>query len=235
MRKKFFLLAGLLISAITLFSQNSGIKVGIVGQPFSDFTLKTGQGNIVSMHELKGKNILIIVPRGKYADNSWCSICNYQYADFAEIELNQNVKKKYNLEILYLFPYGKDVYNEWVSDFKNEMGKIETWKNPADTINLTEEQRNWMMFTRKLFPKSFDFSGTDIPLPLPVLLDEKQEVSKGLDISRTEWDGAKTLQNIPAIYIIDKEGILRFKYISQNTYDRPSPEYVFEFLSKIVL
>jgi hypothetical protein len=32
--------------------------------------------------------------------------------------------------------------------------------------------------------------------------------------------------NIPAVFIIDKNGILQFKYISQVTFDRPRFDYL---------
>jgi hypothetical protein len=33
-------------------------------------------------------------------------------------------------------------------------------------------------------------------------------------------------QNVPTLLIVDPEGIFQFKYISQNTLDRPPPEYL---------
>lgn len=230
-----FFLVFLAISAFSVFSQNIGIQVAILDQPFSDFTLTTHEGKQLSIHDLKGKNILIIVPRGKYQDDKWCTICNYQYAEYADIELNNHVREKYNLEIIYLFPYGKEGYTEWLRIFPDEMKKVEQWKYPSDTTNFTQKQKDWMTFSRSQFPKTFDFTNKEIPLVLPILLDENQEVSKGLDLSRTEWNGSKTLQNIPAIFIIDKDGILRFKYISQNTIDRPTPEYIFTVLEQMVI
>ncbi len=218
----------------SLFSQNPAVKIGTVGEQFSDFSLVTHNGNLLSMHDLLGKNVLLIVPRGKYQDDKWCTICNYQYAEFADLEISGRIREKYNLEIVFLFPYGKDLFNEWVEAFPGEMKKIEQWKNPGDTANITLQQKNWMTFARAYFPKSFDFSDREVPLPLPVLIDENQEVSKGLDLSRTEWGGSKTLQNIPAIYIIDKDGVLRFKYISQSTIDRPSAEYILNFMDKMM-
>ena len=234
MKKTLALLLLLPLITSSLSAQKNEIKPGIVDKKFSDFTLVTHDGKQFSMHDLLGKNVLLIVPRGKYKDDAWCTICNYQYADFADIELTQHIREKYNLEIVFLFPYGKELYDEWVSIFPDEMKKVEQWKNPGDTSNLTSQQKGWMMFAREYFPKSFDFSEKEVPLPLPILIDTDQEVSKGLDLSRTEWDGSKTLQNIPAVYIIDKDGILRFKYISQSTIDRPSPDYILNFIEKML-
>ena len=63
-----------------------------------------------------------------------------------------------------------------------------------------------------------------------VLIDEGAKVSKGLGLFTTEWSGAKIEQNVPTVFLIDKKGIVRFKYISQNTFDRPQAEYLLKFL-----
>ena len=186
------------------------------------------------MEKMRGKNVLLILSRGKYADNGWCTICNYQYADFADIELTQKVREKYNLEIVFMMPYPKDSIASWEKAFPKEMAKMERWKNPEHPESISQGAKDWSEFTRAHFPKKFDFIDKKVPLPLPILIDDKQEVSKGLDLSRTEWDGCKTLQNIPAVFIIDKDGIIRFKYISQNTTDRPSSAYILSFIEKIL-
>ena len=72
-------------------SQNSDVKVGIVGSKISDFTLPTLQGKDFSMDKMRGKNVLLIASRGKYADNGWCTICHYQYAEISDLELTQKI------------------------------------------------------------------------------------------------------------------------------------------------
>jgi len=52
---------------------------------------------------------------------------------------------------------------------------------------------------------------------------------------RTEWDGTNVLQNVPTVYIIDKDGILRFKYLSQSTIDRPSAEYILNYIESTLI
>jgi alkyl hydroperoxide reductase subunit AhpC len=111
---------------------------------------------------------------------------------------------------------------------------IENIKKPADPGKQSIGQKNWMQFVRNHYPKTFDYGDTKIPLPLPILIDDKQEVSKGLDLMRMEWDGTKVLQNVPAIYFIDKDGIVRFKYISQSTADRPSADYVLNCIESLL-
>jgi hypothetical protein len=60
-----FLMIFLLLVLSNLYSQNEGIQIGIIGDKFSDFTLKTYQGNQITTSELRGKNILLISSRGK--------------------------------------------------------------------------------------------------------------------------------------------------------------------------
>jgi peroxiredoxin len=216
------------------YSQNEGVKIGIIGEKFSDFSLKTYQGNQISTSDLRGKNILLISSRGKYNDSYWCGICFYQYAEFADLVLNQKIREKYNMEILFLLPYNKDTIASWEKHFPGGLAYIEHVKKPDKTENLSEEQKSWINFANKHYPKTFNYNDNKIPLPLPILVDEKQEVSKGLDLVRTEWGGTKTLQNVPAVFFIDKDGILRFKYISQSTIDRPSTEYILNIIESIL-
>ncbi len=215
------------------YSQNNQVRVGIVGEKFSDFTLKTYQGGEISTGKLRGKNLLLISSRGKYTDRYWCGICFYQYAEFANLQTTKDICKKYNMEIVFLLPYNRDSIVGWEKNFANGLAYIEHVKHPADTTQLSSGQKDWMRFAQKRFPRKFTYPDNKIPLVLPIVMDEKQEVSKGLDISRTEWDGTKTLQNVPLIYYIDKEGILQFKYISQSTTDRPTADYILKMIESI--
>ncbi|NLD49256.1 MAG: redoxin domain-containing protein [Clostridiaceae bacterium] len=234
MKKYSMVLSVFLILALSnSYSQNEGVKIGIVGEKFTDFTLKTYQGDQLSTKELRGKNILIISTRGKYNDSYWCGLCFYQYAEFADLELTQKIREKYNMEIMFLLPYNRDTLASWEKNFPGGLAYIENAKNPADPEKLSDGQKEWMNFVRNHYPKTFNFGDKNIPLPLPILVDDKQEVSKGLDLMRTEWGGTKTLQNVPAVYIIDTHGILRFKYISQSTQDRPSAEYILNFIESV--
>jgi len=63
-------------------------------------------------------------------------------------------------------------------------------------------------------------------MPFPILIDADRRVSKGLGIFAEEWSGSRIDQNIRAVYIVDPKGVLQFKYISQNTFDRPSLPYL---------
>jgi peroxiredoxin len=230
-----------LITVATLFllvyvvqAQTNQVKTGIVGNKISDFSLKTYQGEDFSMQKMHGKNVLLISLRGKYADNGWCTICMYQYAEFADLELKEQIRKKYNMEIVFLMPYNKDTLISWEKAFPNEIAKIEKWKYPEKPESISAKQKEWMDFARAAYPKRFDFTGKKVPLPLPILIDDKQEVSEGLDLFRMEVGKSKTAQNIPAVFLIDKNGVIRFKYVSQNTTDRPTTAYILEMIGKLL-
>jgi peroxiredoxin len=120
---------------------------------------------------------------------------------------------------------------EWVDKFSDQLADIEKWKNPANPEKLDEKGKQRMGMVKKLFPKSFAYEKGKVPLPFPVLIDEDAKISRGLGLFTTEWGGSKIEQNIPAIYVICRKGILQLKYISQNTFDRPSPEYLLSILS----
>ena len=202
-------------------------------QPMPDFTLPVYQGGEIGLSELRGKNVLLIFPRGLAGKDHWCHVCNYQYAELADLEINQNIREKYNLEILFVLPYSKEMVQEWVDKFADQMADIENWKHPAEPDKLDERGRRRMEMIRRYFPKDYKFEEGKVPLPLPILIDEERPLSKGLGLFTTEWGGSKIEQNIPTIYIIDEEGVLRFKYISQNTFDRPGPDYLFKILACI--
>jgi peroxiredoxin len=200
-------------------------------QSMPDFTLPVFQGGEITLSQLRGKNVLLIFPRGLAGENHWCHICNYQYAELAELEINQDIRKKNNLEILFVLPYSKEMVQEWVDKFADQISDIENWKKPPNPENLDDRGRRRMEMIKRYFPKSYRFEKGKVPLPFPVLIDEEAVVSKGLGVFTTEWGGSKIEQNVPTMYIVDKKGILQFKYISQNTFDRPGPDYLLNFIS----
>jgi len=195
-------------------------------QSMPDFTLPVYQGGEIGLSQLKGKNVLLIFPRGLAGKDHWCHVCNYQYAELAELESDQNIRERYNLEILFVLPYPRERVQDWVDKFPQQMADIENWKNPAEPEKLDERGRSRLEMMKQYFPKSFSFEKGKVPLPFPILIDADAAVSKGLGVFTTEWSGSKIEQNVPTIYIIDTEGVLQFKYISQNTFDRPGPEYL---------
>jgi peroxiredoxin len=212
------------------FSQKK-IRVAELGFPISDFTLPSLQGENVSISDFKGKNILLVFPRGRVQDtNTWCNICMYQYADFSDLVLNRDIQKKYKLQIIYVLPYNRAVVQQWVQDFPEKLQELEGWKNPPDSLKNDPGTMAWAEKARKILPKTFSFEKGKVPTPIPILIDADRTVSKGFDLFRTEWNGSKVDQNQPAVYIIDAQGIVRYKYISQKTTDRPSAEYLLKVL-----
>ena len=213
-------------------SQEPEVKPALLEQPMPDFTLPAFQGGSVSLSSLKGKNVMIIFPRGFAAEGRWCTICNYKYAELVDFEKTEQLRKKFDLEILYVFPYGKETVQVWLDALPEQLDKIKTWKNPAEADKQDEKVKARMEMARKGFPKDFSAEKGKVPVPFPVLMDEDRKVTKGLGLFMTEWSGSKVDQLIPSVFVIDKQGILVFKYIGQNTWDRPSWEYIKKILEQ---
>ena len=81
---------------------------------------------------------------------------------------------------------------------------------------------------RQIYPKVFSATKGQVPTPFPILVDADHAVSEGLGFFTTDWGGSTAEQNVPTILLVDAEGILQFKYMSQNTVDRPPLEYLVE-------
>jgi len=214
-----------------LASAPAGIEPAALGQKMTNFSLPSVQGQDVSMAGLAGKNVLVIFPRGRVGDH-WCQICHYQYAELAELERRLQLRKKYNLEILFVLPYDRATVEHWVAIFPEQMAVIEKWKNPANPAQMNEGAKRWMETSRSAFPKKFVIQKENIPTPFPILIDGERTVSRGLDLFTLAWDNSKVEQNIPAVYLLDRHGKVLFKYLSQNTMDRPSGDYLLEILKK---
>ncbi len=233
--KKFVVLvvSVLVVSIFMCEAQTDEIRPVAVESPMPNFSLPVFQGGELSLSELKGKNILLIFPRGRSRENAWCHICNYQYAELAELEAELKIREKYGVEILFVLPYGKETVTEWIEKFYDQLQDLEKGKNPPDQDKLDERGKRRMEFFRRVFPKSFPYKKGEVPLPFPILMDDGGAISKGLGLFTTEWGGSKVEQNIPTVYIVDRNGILQFKYFSQNTFDRPGPDYLLRVLDVI--
>ena len=222
---------GSALSNLPILSQEPQVKPAMLEQPVPDFTLPAFKGGTVTLSALKGKNVMVVFPRGLAGEGHWCTICNYAYADLLDVEKTDELRKKFDLEILYVFPYGKDLVQQWLDALPDQLDKIKGWKNPAEADKQDEKVKARMEIARKGFPKDLSAEKGKIPVPFPLLMDEDRKVTKGLGLFMTEWGGSKIDQLIPTVFVIDKEGILRFKYISQNTWDRPSWEYIKKVLA----
>ena len=205
----------------------------IIEQPMPDFTLPAYQGGTVSLSQFKGKNVMIIFVRGWAAPNHWCTICNYRYVELAELEKAQQVQKKYNVQVLVVFPYPRETVQAWLEALPGQLETVRETKNPADPSKLDAAGKRRMERWRQLFPNNYSLKKGEILVPFPVLIDADHALSSKLDLFRTEWSGSKVEQNIPSVFIIDKTGKLLFKYMGQNTVDRPSYDYLFKVLDVI--
>src|SRR5512136_2979161 len=106
LRTGFLILAALaLVAPVSSAPQapagQAPFRPGIIGFPMTDFSLPAIQGGMFGPAALKGKNVLIIFPRGK-VDDTWCWICPYQYAELADLEAKLQLRKNFNLEILFV-------------------------------------------------------------------------------------------------------------------------------------
>ena len=226
-------LSGLALGLFALPSRAQDLKPTTVWQPMPDFTLPAFQGGEVTLSKLRGKNILLIFLRGLAGENHWCHVCNYQYADLAALGQAKQVRKTYNLEVLFVMPYGKDMIEQWADKFVDQLQDIETWKNPPDPAKLDDAGKTRMQRYRTNFPKRYLCEKGKVPLPFPILYDADRKVTKGLGVFTTEWSGSKIDQDVPTVFVIDAKGLVQLKYISQNTFDRPSAEYLLDFIGKL--
>ncbi len=231
-------LAGLLavLMAAPLLAQAPAptIKKAYLGQPMSEFELPTLDGKSVRLSALKGRNVLLVFPRVFYATNEDCSICGYQYAELADQYQAGHWKDKYGLEVLYVFPFSADVTRAWLGRVPKMLEAVEGWKNPSAEDLQKESTKRWMETARKAYPKKYAFTAADMPMPFTVVIDDKRELSKGLDLFREEWSGGKGEQNIPSVFLLDKDGVVRFKFIAQHTVDRPSAAYLEKIMQAVL-
>lgn len=225
-------IAVFVLSIITLFSfsQNENVIPVQVKEKFPDITLTKPTGELINIGGKSGKNTMLIFIRGKVTPNTWCPICHYQYLEMMVAVEKGCIEKKYNMDIFFVMPYKTDSLDNWVKAFPQSIKTIKNWKYPK---NPSENQKEWAEYCNKFFPYSFDDKLEDLELKLPILFDPDQKVSKGLYLFQEEWGGTKVAQNVPTIFIIDKKGMVSFKYFSQYTNDRPDADYILEYLKKM--
>lgn len=221
-----------LITASTR-AQEQQFRPALLEQPMPDFALSSYQGPEVRLSGLKGKNLMLIFPRGYAAPDRWCTICHYKYMELVELEKTRQIRKQYNLEIIFVLPYPRDIVKLWLESLPAQMAKIKNWKYPENLAQLDEKGKQSVERYRQIFPGDFMVSQDNIPVPFPILIDADHQLSSRLGLFTTSWGGSQVEQNIPAVYLIDEQGILRFKYVSQNTLDRPEYEYLLKILEMI--
>ena len=233
-RTAFSLVVLFSLLAAPLAAQAPAIKKAYLGQPMSDFELTALDGKTVKLSTLKGKNVMLVFPRVFYATDGDCSICGYQYAEMADHFQAGNWKEKFNLQVVYVFPFSAEVIRSWMGRLPLMLEAVEGWKNPKPEDLNNEQAKRWMEITRQAYPKKYAFSAAAIPMPFTILVDEKRELSRGLDLFREEWSGGKGDQNIPSIFVLDKDGVVRFKFIGQHTMDRPTAVYLEKMMQALL-
>jgi peroxiredoxin len=239
MRRHFILVAVLLLSpllastAADLSAQDQRLRPVTVGSHMHDFTLPVFQGGEITLSDLRGKNVMLVFPRGLSRPGSWCHICPYQHSELVEYEGQTNWQERTNLEILFVLPYDRGMVGEWIEAYPQLLQDIEDGKNPPNQEALDEAGRARMEMQRRIYPKTFLAEKGQVPIPFPILIDGDRTVSQGLGFFTTDWGGSNAEQNVPTILLIDANGVLQFKYMSQNTIDRPPLEYLVQVVDVV--
>jgi hypothetical protein len=152
--------------------------------------------------------------------------------ELVDYELTNALRGQHNLEVLFVLPYGRSEVEEWMDAYPQQLQDLEDWKNPKEA-SRDDAARQRMQFARNAFPRTFSVTPDRVPGPFPILIDGERTVSRGLGFFTTDWGGSQAEQNVPAILLVDPEGTLQFKYISQNTMDRPPLEYLLQVIEVV--
>jgi hypothetical protein len=115
--------------------------------------------------------------------------------------------------------------------FPLQMSIIESYKNPTREQLANPRLAAFSKEIKEVMPLSFYFDEENpAPLPFPVLADEDHRLSLSIGLYSTYWDNAYLEQNEPTIFILNSDGIVKFKYKSQVTLDRPSARYLLNYI-----
>jgi peroxiredoxin len=216
------------------YAQKKPLDLAILDEPLKDFTLPIYNGGEFKLSEELGKNLLLIFPRGYYDKDIWCDICAYEYLDLVDEFYNNYRAEKYNLDLVFILPYDSATIRKWLEDLPEVYEGLEAGKHLADTLT-NEKSMIWVHFANKHYPKTFNVKKGEAPQPFRILSDADHQLSERLYIFRTEWWGTNVDQNMPTFILLDTKGIVRFKYISQHTIDRPSSSYLLKVLDVLIL
>ncbi|PLX21384.1 MAG: hypothetical protein C0597_03410 [Marinilabiliales bacterium] len=228
--KKQILVLLITVFSLNTFGQNDKVIPVQVQEQFSDINLTSAKDEITELPE-KDRNTMLIFIRGKVTPTVWCPICHYQYLELVDAVKKTNFAEENDLDIYFVLPYAKDSLQNWINAFPKSLNTIHSWKNPEDQ---SEAFLAWKEYCLEFFPEDYNYDINNPVLDVPVLFDPGHKVSDGLFLYREEWGGTKVPQNIPTIYILNKEGKVRFKYHSQYTNDRPSANYLIEVVEKLL-
>ena len=224
----------LILLSVNISPQKKPLDLAILGEPLKDFSLPAFNGGEFKLSDEKGKNILLVFPRGYYDKDFWCDICAYEYFDLVDEFYNQRLAEKYNLDLVFILPYDMNTIQKWLDDLPEVYAGLEAGKHLADTLT-NEKSMTWVHFANKHYQKTFNMKEGETPQPFRILSDADHQFSERLDIFRTEWWGTKVKQNLPTFILLDTEGTVIFKYISQHTIDRPTSFYLQRILDALIL
>jgi peroxiredoxin len=79
--------------AINIFSQKRPLDLAVIGEQLKDFSLPVYNGSEFQLSNEKGKNVLLVFPRGYYDKDVWCDICAYEYLDLVDEFYNKELAK----------------------------------------------------------------------------------------------------------------------------------------------
>ena len=218
---------------VNCYSQKKPLDLAILGEPLKDFSLPVYNGGEFQLSAEKGKNILLVFPRGYYDKDVWCDICAYEYLDLVDEFYKNRLTEKYNLDLVIILPYDKNTIEKWLIDLPEVYASLEAGKHLADTLT-NEKAMTWVRFANNHYPKTFTIKKGETPQPFKILMDEKHELSERLEIFRTEWWGTNVEQNLPTFILLDTDGKVVFKYISQHTIDRPTSGYLITIMDALI-
>jgi peroxiredoxin len=214
-------------------AQSQPLRPVTVGSPMPDFALPVYQGGDLTLSSLRGKTVMMIFPRGLSRPGSWCHVCPYQHAELVDYDARTHWRARDNLEILYVLPYSWEMVAEFIDAYPQLLQDNEDAKNPPNPESLDEAGRARMERARAVYPKTFAAVRGEVPTPFPILVDADRTLSAGLGFFTTDWSGSTAEQNIPTVLIIDAAGVLQFKYMSQNTMDRPPLDYLVQVVGVV--
>jgi hypothetical protein len=169
----------LLMITGALFAQNDNLFPVQVGEIMPELTFTDVEGNLVNINKFDSEYILLIFPRGKVTEATWCPICHYQYFEMTKIEKEYNLKEIYDLSIFYVFPYSVDSLESWTNAFPKSLSTIENWKYPKGENSKNPNVITWAEYSKEFFPHSFKYEKEDFNYDIPILAE--------VCISTTNW------------------------------------------------
>jgi len=233
MKRLNFIILLILLFVSFSFSQKKPLDLAILGESLKDFSLPAFNGGEFKLSDEKSKNILLVFPRGYYDKDIWCDICAYEYLDLVDEFYNKHLAEQYNLDLIFILPYDTATIRKWLEDLPEVYSGLEAGKHLADTLT-NEKSMIWVHFANKHYPKTFAIKIGETPQPFRILSDADHQLSERLDIFRSEWWGTKVEQNLPTFILLDTEGTVIFKYISQHTIDRPTMGYLTTIMDALI-